>query len=136
MIGSHNFDPRSAVINTEVLLIVWDREFAAAVTDSIRRATVPQNSWLIARRQKVPLIGHLSGFLETLSRMLPIFDIWPFRSTASFELREGMQPVPPDHPEFYTRYRDVGQFPEVRLSDRKIKTLLMSAFGAPAEPLM
>jgi phosphatidylserine/phosphatidylglycerophosphate/cardiolipin synthase-like enzyme len=136
VIGSHNFDPRSELINTEAFLIVWDREFAAAVAENIRRATASQNSWVIARRQKIPLLGHISEFLATLSRMLPVFDIWPFRYTASFELRDGMEPVPPEHHDFYVHYKDVGQFPEVGLSGGRIQTLLVSAFGAPAEPLM
>jgi hypothetical protein len=68
--------------------------------------------------------------------MLPIFDIWPFRYTSSFELREGMAAVPIDDPEFYNYYDSVGQFPGTALNDNQIKTLLVSGFGAVAEPLM
>ena len=74
--------------------------------------------------------------LESVSRLLPVFDIWPFRYTSSFELRKGMLPVPIDHPDFYKHYENVGQFPGTSMSDDQLKTILVSGFGAVAEPLM
>ena len=136
VIGSHNFDPRGIAINTEVTLTITDSAFAQALTDSIKLATEPQNSWIIARRQKVPILGHISEFFAKISRMLPIFDIWPFRYSTSFELREGFTPLDKDHPDFYQHYENVGQFPQTTLGDKQLKTLLVSAFGAVAEPLM
>jgi len=68
--------------------------------------------------------------------MLPIFDIWPFRYTSSFELREGMAMIAIDDPEFYNHYENVGQFPGTALNDKQIRTLLVSGFGSVAEPLM
>ena len=41
-----------------------------------------------------------------------------------------------DHPDFYQHYENVGQFPQTTLGDKQLKTLLVSAFGAVAEPLM
>jgi len=76
------------------------------------------------------------GIIQSIARMLPIFDIWPFRYTSSFELREGMAPVPIDDPESYNHYDNVGQFPGTGFSDKKISTRLISGFGAVAEPLM
>jgi len=136
IIGSHNFDPRSLDINTEVTMTIRDAAFARALQDSIARFTAPQNSWIIGKRQSVPIIGHISGFFGSISRMLPIFDIWPFRYTTSFELREGMGPLAPTHPDFYSHYRDVGQFPDTNLGDDQLKTLLVSGFGGIAEPQM
>ncbi len=136
IIGSHNFDPRGIAINTEVTVTITDKEFAAELANDIKLAMQPQNSWTIAKRQQVPLLGHITGIVQSVSRMLPIFDIWPFRYTSSFELREGMAPVPIDDPEFYTHYENVGQFPGTALNNNQIKTLLISGFGAVAEPLM
>jgi len=136
VVGSHNFDPRGAAINTEVTLTVRDKSFANELSESINLVLQPQNSWIIAPRQRVPLVGHITEVLETVSRMLPVFDLWPFRYTTSFELHDGMEPVSPAHPNFYQNYKDVGQFPGTALSDDQIKTLLVSGFGAVAEPLM
>ena len=99
-------------------------------------ATAPQNSWIIAKQQKVPIIGHISNFIASISRMLPVLDIWPFRYSASFELRDGKQPVDKDDSAFYEYYQNVGQFPGTTLGNKQFKTLMVSAFGAVAEPLM
>jgi len=136
IIGSHNFDPRGVAINTEVTVTITDKEFAAELTDDIKLAMQPQNSWTIAKRQRVPLLGHITGIVQSISRMLPIFDIWPFRYTSSFELREGMAAVPIDDPEFYNHYENVGQFPGTGANNKQISTRLISGFGAVAEPLM
>jgi len=136
VIGSHNFDPRGVAINTEVTLTIFDDDFARALKKSITLATAPQNSWIIAKQQKVPIIGHISNFFAMISRMLPVLDIWPFRYTASFELRDGMEAVDIDHPDFYKHYQNVGQFPETAMGDKQLKTFLVSGFGAVAEPHM
>lgn len=136
IIGSHNFDPRGIAINTEVTVTIKDKEFAAELADDINLAMQPQNSWTIAKRRRVPLLGHITGIVQSISRMLPIFDIWPFRYTSSFELREGMSPLAIDDPEFYTHYENVGQFPGTGTDSKQISTRLISGFGAVAEPLM
>ena len=136
VIGSHNFDPRGIAINTEITLTIVDDEFAQALKKNIKLATAPQNSWIIAKQQKVPIIGHISNFIASISRMLPVLDIWPFRYSASFELRDGKQPVEKDDPAFYDYYQNVGQFPRTTLGNKQFKTLMVSAFGAVAEPLM
>ena len=107
VIGSHNFDPRGVAINTEVTLTIFDDDFARALKKSITLATAHQNSWIIAKQQKVPIIGHISNFFAMISRMLPVLDIWPFRYTASFELRDGMETVDIDHPDFYKHYQNL-----------------------------
>jgi cardiolipin synthase C len=136
VIGSHNFDPRGIGINTEVTLTIRDKAFASELSDSINQHIKPQNSWTIAKRLHIPVLSFITESLESVSRLLPVFDIWPFRYTTSFELRDGEQPVPPDHPEFYERYNNVGQFPGTTMSDDQLKTILVSGFGAIAEPLM
>ncbi len=136
IVGSHNFDPRSVAINTESALIVVDDAFAAALEKNILLAAEPGNAWVAARRETVPLIGHMGRFFATISRALPVFDLWPFRYTSNFELKAGMSPVPPTHPDFYDHYEDVGQFPGTGVGDDQLKTYLVSGFGAVAEPLM
>jgi cardiolipin synthase C len=136
VIGSHNFDPRGIGLNTEVTLTIRDKAFAKELSNSIHQYIEPQNSWTIAKRQHVPFLSYLTEALESISRMLPVFDLWPFRYTTSFELRKGMQPVPIEHPDFYKHYQDVGQFPGTSLSDEQLKTILVSGFGVVGEPLM
>ena len=136
VIGSHNFDPRSRDINTENTVIIWDRRVAKALAKEIRLTTKPKNSWLIAKAEKVPLISHFTNAIGLVSRALPIFDLWPFRWTSSFDLRPGKQVVSRDHPDFYKNYRDVGQFPNMGLGLKQIEVHLVSAFGSVAEPFM
>ena len=44
-IGTFNFDPRSANLNTEVGAIIYDEALARQVEESIRRDMLPENSW-------------------------------------------------------------------------------------------
>ncbi len=136
VIGSHNFDPRSRDINTENVVIIWDEDFANALAGRIRLAAEPRNSWLIAKKKKVPVIGRVSGLFGSISRVLPIFDLWPFRWTSSFALRDGKQAVRRSHDDFYQNYEDVGQFPSVNLDIEWLEVQLVSAFGAVSEPFM
>jgi phosphatidylserine/phosphatidylglycerophosphate/cardiolipin synthase-like enzyme len=135
-VGSHNFDPRSASFNTENAIAVWDREVALALKANILRDTEPQNSWVVARQQKLPVISTITSVIESLSRALPVLDLWPFHYSASFELREGEEPVVPDHPSFYERYVNVGQFPNVDRPETVVQTLLIRAMGGFATPIM
>jgi phosphatidylserine/phosphatidylglycerophosphate/cardiolipin synthase-like enzyme len=136
LVGSHNFDPRSAIYDTQLAVAIWDEQVARALKANILRDTEHQNSWVVAKQQQVPLISFFSGIIETISRALPILDIWPFKYSSSFELKEGQEPVPPDDPEFYESYENVGQFPEVESSAKDVQTRLFSTMGGFAEPLM
>jgi len=136
MVGSHNFDPRSADYNTEAGVIVYDAGFAAAVRASIVRDTMPQNAWLIAPRHPIPVIGDVSNAIGEVSRSLPIFDIWPFDYATSYELKPGCNPLPPTDPNFLKCYDSVGDFPEVNLSLTAIITRFITAFGAGVQGIM
>jgi phosphatidylserine/phosphatidylglycerophosphate/cardiolipin synthase-like enzyme len=136
VVGSHNLDPRSANINTESVVIIWDEKIASAIEQSILLDTKPQNSWIIAKRETVPFISYFSNIIGSISSLLPVLDVWPFRYTSSYELNKGMEPIPADHPDFYTHYKDVGQFPEVNLSLQSIQTRLIKTFGGFIAPLM
>ncbi|HJU08671.1 MAG TPA: phospholipase D-like domain-containing protein, partial [Rhodanobacteraceae bacterium] len=136
MVGSHNFDPRSADYNTEAGVIVYDPSFAAEVRASIVAATQPQNSWLIAPRDPIPVIGDVSNAIGAVSRHLPIFDLWPFDYATSYELKPGCNPLPPTDPNFLKCYKSVGDFPEVNLSLTAIITRFITAFGAGVQGIM
>lgn len=136
IIGSHNLTPRSIAFNTENAMIIRDEAFARELEQNILRDMLPQNSWVIAKKETIPFFSHISGMIGNISRMIPFFDVWPFRYTSSFELKEGMDPLPPHHPDFYEQYKDVGQFPDVDLPQKTIKTRLFKAFGGFTAPFM
>ncbi|HIG30733.1 MAG TPA: phospholipase D family protein [Verrucomicrobiales bacterium] len=136
IIGSHNFDPRSANWNTECLLLIDDENFSKDLEKEIGRDTSTRNSWTVARRRDVPVISFFSGIIASFSAMLPILDIWPFRYTTCYELKKNQEPVPLYHSDFSQRYRTVGSFPEVNLTFREIKLRLANAFTGFAAPLM
>ena len=133
-IGSYNIDPRSDNLNTEVGLLIEDPE----IVDRLRRCILgranPENAWVIARRE-FPL-SEVNFFFEGLSWWSPV-DIWPIRNTTSFELIPGKEPVPPDHPDFYNNYTDVGSFPGAEIgSVKQITTSLYKMFNTLVIPVM
>lgn len=136
IVGSHNFDPRSADYNTESLVMVHDPVFARALADSIRRDMAPGNSWVIAPREKLPVLSQLNYNLGKLSEKLPIFDVWPLPYATSYELKPGCQPVPPNAPGFHQCYEAVGDFPEVNLTLKSIYTRILTVFGAGFVPIL
>ncbi|MCF7848578.1 MAG: phospholipase D family protein [Kiritimatiellales bacterium] len=136
-IGTYNLDPRSANLNTEVGLLIHDENVAALLKADIMNDTRPGNSWVIARKE-VPLnLDKVNALLEKLSSASPI-DVWPIRNTSSFELKPGENPVSPDHPAFYKRYRDLGSFPDGTslLSPKETKTRMMKIVNGMAAPIL
>ncbi len=136
LVGSFNLDPRSANLNTEVGLIIYDNNVALAVEESICRDMANQNSWTIGKRKKVPVTSRFSGIIDDIIRIIPIIDIWPFAYTGSFELKPGKQPVPFYHKDFYDHYKYAGEFPGAKLSKRKITARLIKGFLGPIQPLI
>jgi len=137
MVGSHNLDPRGEGFNTENGVIIYDREFAAELEKSILRDTEPGNSWVAAMKPvKLPVLGGINGAIESASRSLPIFDIWPYRSTTVYELIPGAEPVPPTSEDFYRNYRPVGSFPEVISRKRRTQVILISSFLGFITPVL
>ncbi len=130
LIGSHNFDPRSDNYNTESGFIIHSRKVALRVTGAIERDIAPQNSWVIARRPRPGLVERINNAIADFSTALPLFDLWPFRYSSSFELDPGCEPLPPDDPRFYDCYTNVGAFPQVDLPLKTIYTRIATAFGA------
>ena len=136
-IGSYNLDPRSQNLNTEVGLIIEDEMIAKELSADILNDCRPENSWVIAKR-KMPLsTDKLNAMVEEVMRLSPI-DIWPIRNTSSFDLLSGKTPVPPDNPDFYSNYKDIGSFPGAPpgLSIKEITTRIYKAIGGAATPLL
>jgi phosphatidylserine/phosphatidylglycerophosphate/cardiolipin synthase-like enzyme len=135
VIGSHNFDPRSDNYNTEGVLVFRDQALAQRLQASILGDAAPQNSWLVARSPHTP-VSHLAGGIDKLFENLPLFDLWPFRYSTSYELNPGCKPVPLEDPQFNACWTSVGDFPEVQISFRAIAVRVLTAFGAGLAPIL
>ncbi|MDF7800178.1 phospholipase D family protein [Pontiellaceae bacterium B1224] len=136
LIGSHNFDPRSAKLNTECGVFIQDEEVAAELERLILNACEPQNAWTVSKGPKTPGISHFSGVVGGISTALPVFDIWPYRYTTNYELKDGYEPLEPRNLNFQQNYVDVGYFPEVPDSSTVIQARLMKGFLGWARPFM
>jgi phosphatidylserine/phosphatidylglycerophosphate/cardiolipin synthase-like enzyme len=139
VVGTHNFDPRGDRYNTESAVVVDDPEFARALAASIRRDMAPANSWVIAPRDKPPVLSGLEYSLGKVSEHLPLFDLWPWRYATSYEFVPGPEcplPLAPDAPGFRQCYRPVGDFPEVSLGLKGLTTRIFTAFGAGLAPIL
>ncbi len=129
MVGSHNLDPRGEGYNTENGVIINDVAFAQELEDSIRKDIKPGNSWVAAMKPPgPPVLGDINGAIESVSRTLPIFDIWPYRSTTVYELQPGGKVVVPGADGFYENYRPVGSFPDVTSRKRRWQVIMISSF--------
>ncbi len=139
VVGTHNFDPRGDHYNTESAVVIEDAAFARSLADSIRRDTLPENAWTIARRDKPPIFSGLEYSLAKLSEHLPIFDLWPVRYATSYEFQPGPAcpaPLPPRHPGFRDCYEPVGDFPEVNVSLKALLTRIFTGFGGGLAPIL
>ena len=136
-VGSFNFDPRSVEYNTEVGIIVRDAAFAKELLRRIKIDVAPRNSYLIARKEGIPLIRTGNRILNYISEALPLIDPWPFRLYSSFRLRDGKEPVPPTHADFYDNWEDVGNFPQLGFFARKqIAARLFKSTAMILKPLL
>jgi len=137
-IGSYNLDPRSENINTEAGLLLDGKEIASLLAASIRRDMAPANSWIMARRQMPLGLDTANSLIATFSRMLPVVDPWPIQYAGSFRLRDHARPVPPDSPDFYEQYEDVGDFPLVDVTrlDKLMGTVMVKSLFGFIKPLL
>jgi len=135
-IGSFNLDPRSVNLNTEVGFLITDPVVARELRRDILTDTAPRNSWVINRKQMPLGLEEANSLLEGFVRKTPL-DLWPIRNTSSFELIDGREAVPPDHPEFYDRYRDIGPFPGAKpgWTAKQITTRIYKAVFGMGIPL-
>ncbi len=137
-IGSYNLDPRSENLNTEVGLVIQDKQFAAMVKKSIARDMLPQNSWVIAKNKYPMGLGVPNAILGELSRLLPFVDPWPLRYAGSYNLKENRAPLDPGHENFYEYYEYVGNFPDVSAerSGKVIGTVTTKTLFGIVKPLL
>jgi putative cardiolipin synthase len=137
MVGSHNLDPRGEGYNTENGVIIYDDAFAAELESSIRKDIEPGNSWVVALKPtRLPVLGGINGTIESISRSLPIFDIWPYRSTSIYELNPGATPMAPGTEGFYENYTSVGSFPAVISAKRRWQVIFISSFMGFITPVL
>ena len=140
LVGSYNLDPRSALLNTEVGVVVWDSRFAQHVASKIERDIHPVNSWVVTKRPWLLPLRPLQMLMEEVNVLVmstTSLDVWPMCYGSLFELQEGMDPVPLDHADFHQRYRDVGLFPGIsRLDFKTILVELTRMLSGPLRPLI
>jgi phosphatidylserine/phosphatidylglycerophosphate/cardiolipin synthase-like enzyme len=137
MVGSHNLDPRGEGFNTENGVIIYDQEFAQELENSIRKDIEPGNSWVAALKPDgPPILSGINGAIESTSRSLPIFDIWPYRSTTLYELVPDATPMSPRDDGFYENYKPLGSFPDVVSTKRRWQVILISSFMGFISPVL
>jgi phosphatidylserine/phosphatidylglycerophosphate/cardiolipin synthase-like enzyme len=139
VVGTHNFDPRGDRYNTESAVVIEDPAFARALAASIRGDMAPGNAWVIARRDKPPVLSGLDYSLGKVSEHLPLFDLWPWNYASSYEFVPGPAcpaPLLRDDPGFRACYRPLGDFPEVSLGLKGLTTRIFTAFGAGLAPIL
>jgi len=136
MVGSHNLDPRAEKYNTENGVIIDDEAFARELENSIRIDIKPGNSWVTAMKPKSGVLNSINGGIESFSRSLPVFDIWPYRSTTVYEIRPDGKVVRPGAEGFYDNYRPVGSFPDVVSKKRRWQVILVSSFMGFITPVL
>ena len=71
-IGTFNFDPRSANLNTEVGVVIRDRLIARQVEQAIRRDMAPENSWEAHNSDEEQNGGFLKRVKVMLWGILPL----------------------------------------------------------------
>ncbi len=139
-VSTYNLDPRSARLNTEIGVVVWDSRFAQHVASKIERDMHPVNSWVVTKRPWILPLRPLQMLMEEVNGLVmstTSLDLWPMCYGSLFELQEGMDPVPRDHADFHQRYRDVGLFPGMsRLHFNTILVELSRMLSGPLRPLI
>ena len=136
-VGSYNLDPRSAHLNTECGLIIEDAQWAETLKAEIQRDLQPETAWVIAPRHRADSLIVLQMLSREVTDWSPV-DVSPFDAASAFELKKGFEPVAPDHPEFYQRYRDLGSFPGGKglLEEREILGRLIKMSTPLFDPLL
>ncbi|HSH09976.1 MAG TPA: phospholipase D-like domain-containing protein, partial [Oceanipulchritudo sp.] len=135
-VGSHNFDPRSFNLNTECGILIKDAAFSGHVRAIIEKTMNARNSWVIAAREYPPVMAELNSLITFITSNLPMFDVWPLEHVTCYELKDGCEPVPPTHEDFYHNYRDVGPLPGLDIGVKSVQAQLVRGFAGFASPLM
>jgi phosphatidylserine/phosphatidylglycerophosphate/cardiolipin synthase-like enzyme len=136
-IGSFNLDPRSEIYNTELGIIIHDKQFTLLLKKSIQSDISPENSYLIGIKKNRPLLSLINKFLYRFSEAIPFVDLWPIRPHSSFELKSGGIPVESGHHDFFKNWKNVGNFPGLSFFAKKqISARIFKATGMIFKPLL
>lgn len=135
-VGSYNLDPRSALLNTEASVIIHSERIAELLSNDIKRDIKPENSWVVAKRNKKFVVSLFHGLIYDLSKLVPFIDIWPYTYSGCFELKDDKSPLDAGSLEFYNHYDYVGPFPEVAFSLIEAQARFTKAFLGSAEQLI
>ncbi len=136
-IGSYNLDPRSEIYNTELGVVIRDKNFSEELRDSIKKDILPKNSYLIAMKKHRPLISTINKLFYRVSEAFPFVDLWPIRPHASFELKIDKKNVNEKHVDFYNNWTDVGNFPGIPFFAKKqVSARIFKATGMIFKPLL
>ena len=136
-VGSYNLDPRSEIYNTELGVLIYDKNFSSQLRNNIIEDISPQNSYFIANKKVKPMLSKINGVLYRISEALPFIDLWPIRPHTSFELKESMPPLPVGHEDFFLNWKDVGNFPGLSLFNKKqFSARIFKATGMIFKPLL
>ena len=136
LVGSHNYDPRSDLLNTESAVLIRDEGVAQEMERELRLLGDRGNAWVSATKPRVPVATDINEVFLGLSRALPIFDIWPVRSYGNYQLKEGAEPALASDPAFRENYDYAGEFPQVDSSGKIWKTRFFSWFGGLIKNLL
>ena len=139
VVGTHNFDPRGDIYNTESAVIIADPAFATRLAASIERDMAPGNAWTIGRRDSLPVLPGVDYTLARASERLSIFDLWPMKYATSYEFVPGPacpSPPSPFDPGFRACHRPVGNSPEVDIGLKWLGVRVFTAFGSGLSPIL
>ena len=73
VIRSANFDPRSALINSEMFAVIDSEGLANQLAEIIERDVLPENSWQVVRNQKGAIEWRIS---DEVRRKQPSLNAW------------------------------------------------------------
>ena len=136
-VGSYNLDPRSDIYNTELGIVLYDANFSEKLMKSINRDIDPDNSYLIANKKDRPMLSSINRLLYRVSEAIPFLDPWPIRRHSAFELKDGRESVGPGHHQFFSNWKNVGNFPQLSLLDQKqLSARIFKAMGMIFKPLI
>jgi cardiolipin synthase C len=139
-VGSYNMDPRSANLNTELSVVIIDKNFNRLLANHIAKDIAAKNSWVVAKRKTIIGIKQIFQIISAINSVgvkVTGIDLWPRRYSACFQLREGATEVSRDHKDFYKNYISVGNFPRIPiLGEKEIFTRLFKAFGKSLKSIL
>ena len=118
--------------------MVEDPALARQLKELILRDMAPENSWVIAKREKPLDEAQVTRMLDVRSVDRSRMDLWPARYTTSYEKQPAATAVLPEHPHFYEYYRDAGVFPgaDEGLCFKEILTHLLTTLNGLSMPLL